>query len=144
MQLRYVLYASHLHQVMGLIELRNLLSQSQSNNARDNLSGFLHIEDQIVLQYLEGPPEKLGATLARIREDNQHNQFRILAEGSLERRYFDGWKMALVESAAVSLTDLLGSECQLVRDFADTNPNDLISFLSANASLLRERPRVHS
>ncbi len=142
MALRYLLYASRLAQPMGYDALRDLLNVSQRNNASAGLTGFLHIEGRVVLQYLEGPRHALEDTIERIRRDPRHNQFSVLAEGALERRYFDGWKMALVESTTLSLFDLLGAKCDAIPDITKLNPLDLISLLSANFSYLRHRPSV--
>jgi hypothetical protein len=127
---------------MNYEALKGLLEVSQRNNARAHLSGFLHIEGCVVLQYLEGPSEKLQHTVERIRHDPRHNEFSVLAEGTLERRHFEGWKMALVESTTLSLFDLMGAPCDDIPDVKQVNPHDLISLLSANASFLRVQPSV--
>ncbi|MGD9293827.1 MAG: BLUF domain-containing protein [Roseobacter sp.] len=142
MTLQYFLYASRLVQPMGYEALRDLLAVSQRNNAAAGLTGFLHIEGRVVLQYLEGPPTRLAETVEQIRHDPRHKEFAVLAEGALERRFFDGWKMALVESTTLSLFDLLGAKCHAVPDIRKLNPLDLISLLSANFSYLRNQPSV--
>lgn len=142
MALRYLMYASHLTIPMGFETLNELLLTSQNNNAKANLSGFLHIEDNIALQYLEGPELTLFQTVNRIRRDERHTDFSVLSEGDLEQRYFDGWKMAIVENATISLFDLMGTQTRGIRDVAQANPLDLISFLSANASFLRNQASV--
>ena len=142
MQLNYVLYASNLVENMGHRALNELLDVSQRNNSTMDISGFLHIENQIVLQYLEGPSNLLQHAVDRIREDPRHAEFSILSHGPTERRFFEGWNMALVESTTLSLFDLMGRQCERIVDVAKANPFDLISLLSANASLLRHRPSL--
>ncbi len=142
MDIHFILYASKLAAEMSHEDLNALLHTSQKNNARDGLTGFLQIEQKIVLQYLEGSPEGLLATIQRIRKDKRHSDFVILASGDVQDRYFDGWQMALVESATLSLFDLMGIAVTDVADVESMNPNDLISLLSANASYLRDRASV--
>jgi len=142
MHLAYLLYASRLKTSMGYDALKDLLEVSQRNNARAGLSGFLHIEGRVVLQYLEGPEDALDQTIKRIRRDPRHDEYAVLAEGQLERRYFEGWKMALVESTTLSLFDLIGQPCEEIPDVKQVNPDDLITLLSANASFLRVQPSV--
>lgn len=142
MHLEYLLYASRLKTPMGYEALKGLLDVSQRNNAKAGLSGFLHIEGCVVLQYLEGPSDALRQTVERIQHDPRHDEFAVLAEGCLEQRYFEGWKMALVESTTLSLFDLMGAPCEEIPDVKQVNPDDLITLLSANASFLRVQPSV--
>ena len=140
MGLHYLLYASRLVAPLGYEGLSTLLRTSQQRNAENGLTGFLHIEDKIVLQYLEGPPEALLSTIQRIRRDPRHRDFVVLAEDVLDQRFFEGWQMALVESSTLSLFDLLGVAIKDIPEVRDANPVDLIALLSANASFLRNRP----
>ena len=142
MTLHYLMYASCLTATLDFSALDNLLEVSQTNNAASGLTGFLHIENQIVLQYLEGPENALQQTVARIRNDPRHRQFSVISEGPLEHRHFDRWNMALVENATLSLFDLTGNPSDRIGDVARTRPGDLISFLAANASFLRDRPSI--
>lgn len=142
MSLHYLMYASRLTVPMGFEALNSLLQVSQHNNEHAQITGFLHIENEIALQYLEGPADQLHQTVDRIRKDDRHTEFSILAEGTLQRRHFDNWKMALVENTTLSLFDLMGTQTRAIRDVAKAHPLDLISFLSANASFLRHQPSV--
>ncbi|MEE4187961.1 MAG: BLUF domain-containing protein [Roseobacter sp.] len=142
MDLDYLLYASRLEEPMGYDALKRLLDVSQRNNAQSGLTGFLHIEGRVVLQYLEGPAGGLRSTIQRIQRDPRHSDFSILAEGHLEQRNFDGWKMALVESTTLSLFDLIGAPCEDIPDIEKVNPTDIITLLSANSSYLRHQPSV--
>lgn len=142
MHLEYLLYASRLTTAMDYEALKGLLEVSQRNNANADLSGFLHIEGRVVLQYLEGPPVSLRQTVRRIQRDPRHDEFAVLDEGTLERRHFEGWKMALVESTTLSLFDLMGQLCEDIPDVKQVNPDDLITLLAANASFLRVQPSV--
>ena len=140
MEIHYVLYASRLVAPLGHEGLLELLETSQARNRESGLTGFLHIENDIVLQYLEGPPEALLATIQRIRKDPRHRDFSVLSEDVIDQRFFEGWQMALVESATLSLFDLLGVQIRDLPTVREANPFDLITLLSANASFLRDRP----
>ncbi len=140
MDLNYVLYASHLTRPLTRLGLSGLLKESQSNNERNEITGFLHIENDIVLQYLEGPPEALLRLIQHIRKDDRHTDLQILDQGALETRHFEGWQMALVENTTLSLFDILGVKSGSVPEVTDANPLDLITLLSANASFLRNSP----
>ena len=138
----FFLYGSRLTQPLTYDGLRGLLEISQRNNARAGITGFLHLEDGIVIQFLEGPADALQDTINRIERDPRHNSFMVIERGVLERRYFDGWSMALVENTTLSLRDLVDTPNDKAPDFCKITADDLISLLSANASFLRERPSI--
>ena len=140
MEIHYVLYASRLVAPLGHDGLVDLLETSQRRNGDNVLTGFLHIENEIVLQYLEGPADNVARVMDSIRTDPRHTEFTVLAEDVTDQRFFDGWQMALVESATLSLFDLMGGETRDLATVCKVNPVDLITLLSANASFLRDRP----
>ncbi len=140
MEMHYLLYASRLVRPLGFEALSGLLANSQRRNAQNGLTGFLHIENDIVLQYLEGPPEGLLKTIQKIRKDPRHSDFVVLSEDAIDYRFFEGWQMALVESTTISLFDLLGVQVDELPVVTDANPIDLITLLSANAAYLRNSP----
>lgn len=138
----YLLYTSRLTTAMGYEALKDLLEISQRNNARDGVTGFLHIEGPVVLQYLEGAPDQVQRTLNRIRHDSRHESIEILTDGKVNDRFFEGWKMALVENTTFSLVDLMDAPDAAVADVSKINPTDLITLLSANDSYLRMQPSM--
>ena len=142
MALDYFLYSSTLTQPLSYDGLRGLLDTSRDNNARSGLTGCLHLEGHTVIQYLEGEMAALDETIARIRRDPRHTDFVQIERGALEQRYFEGWTMALVEIATLSLRDLLETPAHEVPDVRKIKADDLITLLSANASYLREQPSI--
>ncbi len=140
MKITYLLYASRLTAPLGHDGLTRLLAASQHNNKSSDVTGFLQIEDDIVLQYLEGPPDAVSSLIELIRRDPRHTDFVVLAADRLDQRYFEGWQMALVESTTLSLFDLLGVRIDNIPQVRSVNPVDLITLLSANASFLRNSP----
>jgi hypothetical protein len=141
MEIHYLLYASKLVAPLGHKAVAELLHTSQRNNALSGLTGFLQIENGIVLQYLEGPEEGLLVTIQKIRKDPRHRNFEILAQDVTDRRFFDSWNMAYVDAGTLSLFDLIGASTGEVPVASDVDPLDLIKLLAANASYLSERPR---
>lgn len=142
MHLSYVLYSSQLTAAFDQRTLSDILDTSQRNNARDGLSGFLHVEAPNIVQFIEGPFTKLHATLDRIRHDPRHTDMKVLSEGTFDQRYFEDWKMALVDYTTFSLADLAEIKKGKLDDMESFDPLDLISVLSANASYLRMQPQA--
>ncbi len=73
--------------------LYNILSVSRSLNERDGLTGALLCRADVYLQLLEGPPDKVEATFARIRKDDRHLDAQILLSGPIDTRLFPDWAM---------------------------------------------------
>jgi hypothetical protein len=73
--------------------LYSILSVSRSLNERDGLTGALLCRADVYLQLLEGPPDKVEATYARIRKDDRHLDAQILVSGPIKARLFPKWAM---------------------------------------------------
>ncbi len=108
------------------------------HNKKQHLTGFLHRESDIFLQYIEGPGEMLDQTMARIERDERHTDVQILHRGEIAARHFPDWQMGFVDSSQLTLASLLlvdGRSLNLLtQDWFD-----LVVFLSNNADALRGR-----
>ena len=93
MNLEFALYTSVTKGTMSPQAILNILAVSKKNNRRHGISGFLHYDRGVVLQYLEGPREALLSRLARITADKRHTDMRIIAEGTIDYRFFPDWSM---------------------------------------------------
>lgn len=114
-----------------------ILKVSQRNNARADISGFLHREGDHFIQFLEGPKTRLLDTLARIGRDTRHCAFEIIQSGPAKARMLPDWKMGFTDPAQLHLSELLDvSSSQL--EITAIDPFDLVIFLVNNARSLRE------
>ena len=75
--------------------LADILRASQKNNARDGITGMLLYADGNFLQVLEGPPEAVERTFARIERDPRHTQVIVMSDEPTQRRDFADWSMGL-------------------------------------------------
>lgn len=116
----------------------SILQSCIANNAKEGLTGFLHREGQAFLQYLEGSPEALERTMARIEKDPRHDEIELVGQGDLTTRFFPDWQMGFVVGGAMALADFLEREENGWR-FVIEDPYDLIVFLSTNGELLRDK-----
>lgn len=74
-------------------DLSGILQQSRHNNALDGITGILWSDGLNFLQVIEGPPESVAATFARIRVDSRHHHVRVLRHWTIPRREFGDWTM---------------------------------------------------
>jgi hypothetical protein len=74
-------------------ELKEILSASQVNNARNHITGMLLYSEDTFLQVLEGEREMLDKTYERILDDTRHKGVIELDRGEITERNFPGWSM---------------------------------------------------
>ena len=88
-----ILYISTITPAATIV-VPQILSVSQSNNARDGLSGLLFFNGKRFLQVLEGPENAMAAVIDRIRADRRHRAIVILSDRMVADREFGTWAMA--------------------------------------------------
>lgn len=93
MQTGFFLYRSIARLPDGERGLRAVLDEARERNRRLELTGYLHLEDGIFFQWLEGPPGPLAEVAAMIERDPRHRDLRYLSRGMQPARRFDGWRM---------------------------------------------------
>jgi hypothetical protein len=75
--------------------LRGILMDARRCNVRDGITGALICRDDLFLQMLEGPEDRVAAAFARIRRDDRHVEVQLLLAETIapERRLFGQWAM---------------------------------------------------
>lgn len=76
------------------IDPKAMLAKARRNNGRDGITGMLYFDGTRFMQAMEGPPEKIEATLARISADSRHRALVLLSRRTIEVREFGEWAMA--------------------------------------------------
>ncbi len=135
--MHYLLYTSQALIPDTPAEHDAILQSCHRNNAAAGLTGFLVREGGHFIQYLEGPEAAIRATLNRIACDPRHTGLRVLCEGGLDAKRLPDWQMGFGDTAVVPLSEVLtlpapGAPLEI------DDPFDLIVFMVANSSALRE------
>lgn len=73
--------------------LSGILLDARRCNERDGITGALIARQDLYLQLLEGPHEKVMATYQRIKQDDRHLDLVPLVNRSIKARMFPGWAM---------------------------------------------------
>lgn len=96
-QLTGVLYVSSASGPMTTASLAGLLAVSRDCNRAAGVSGLLLYRSGNFMQYLEGPPDAIAQTKARIYRDPRHNGIITIAELTVSKRRFANWAMGFAD-----------------------------------------------
>lgn len=73
--------------------LAGILLDARRCNRRDGVTGSLICREDLYLQLLEGPEDKVEACFARIGKDDRHLNVRLISRRMVEARLFPQWAM---------------------------------------------------
>jgi hypothetical protein len=96
MTLTRMIYYSERNSAVSM-DLSQVLATSHKNNARDNITGFLHYNGVHFLQVLEGGRAQLSACYHRIVSDTRHNNIVLIQYVDVRERLFPTWSMGVHE-----------------------------------------------
>lgn len=128
--MEYLVYKSRALVAPGSAACRDIVALSQASNAYLGLTGFLHAEEGLFIQYLEGAPEQLWALYEHISLDLRHTDVVLLGQGELKKPRFEGWSMGYSESNVLSFADFL-EEVSFCKPVEDASSAEAIIFLMA-------------
>ncbi|WP_439143233.1 BLUF domain-containing protein [Planktotalea sp.] len=132
MDINFVLYRSKAKRHLRGRVVSEIVRVSLLNNQRNGLTGFLHTDKDHFLQYLEGPKEPLMRRLSIIQQDERHNTFNILADGTLDERLFPHWDMGQIELLQTQF-NLSSIDMGWMRPGQDVDPLPLLTAFAAHA-----------
>lgn len=132
MQISYALYKSRARKPVTEELVIDILAASARHNPHEGLTGFLHVEQDRFLQYLEGPPGPLARKIGRIRKDRRHDRFAILAEGKTDERLFPHWDMGRIDPSLLPSDAVLASKPWLRKRFS-ADPLEIIMAFARHA-----------
>lgn len=111
---------------------RALVELARRRNEEHDLTGFLHHDDGFFFQWLEGHPDPLASTMARIELDPRHRNLVHLARGVGQgRRFCD--RMGYSTRADASVLRWLADHAVTVRE-RTRYATALLSFLQERAN----------
>jgi hypothetical protein len=73
--------------------LAGILLDARRCNMRDGITGSLVCREDLYLQLLEGPQDKVEACFARIRQDDRHLNVRLKSRRMVDTRILPHWAM---------------------------------------------------
>ena len=73
--------------------LNGILADARTYNPKNNITGALICREDIFLQLLEGPEDKLLLTYDKILNDDRHLDIELLVKELCDDRLFPNWSM---------------------------------------------------
>lgn len=133
--MNYLIYSSTALVAPGSAACRDIVTVSQRNNDGLGLTGFLHAEEGLFIQYLEGPSGPLWGLYERLHLDCRHEDLVLLGQGDVRKRRFRDWRLGYSEAAVMSFADFL-DEVSVVR------PGEQMPGLAAIMFLMAASTRI--
>lgn len=106
--MHYIIYLSAGVNWFNESELKDILTVSNVNNIRDNITGLLLYGEGNFIQLLEGEENDIQKTFNKINEDQRHKGITHIASGELKERNFPDWAMGFRSIDSVSLNQFNG------------------------------------
>lgn len=103
-----LVYLSAASQPLTGVELGRILETSRRNNRAADVTGLLLHAEGSFLQVLEGPPDAVASTFARIGRDPRHHKLVQIFHGPIVGRSFAAWQMGYEEPRDAQRAMLVG------------------------------------
>lgn len=87
------------------LEASGALATFAAKNRERGLTGYLHLEDGVFYQYLEGPAGALTEVWRAIQADPRHRDVTLVSRGPIGCRRFARWAMGYDAGESRSLFD---------------------------------------
>ncbi|MEO9514343.1 MAG: BLUF domain-containing protein [Paracoccaceae bacterium] len=102
-----VFYTSDLTNGVDRSMIENILCASRKNNERDDITGFLILHENKIMQLLEDPEDEVEACVKRIAQDPRHRTTGRIMKSMATQRAFKGWSMgcANIEDMSPAVSD---------------------------------------
>ena len=130
--LRFLLTRSRARVDCRSSDAAEIYLSARRNNQSAGVTGFLHREDDIFVQYLEGRAPILTGLLAGLRRDWRHGTLEVLRRDTLHRRLFRDWDMAVADHEMRSYR-LYQTARGATGDIAEATADQLTDFFAAMA-----------
>ncbi len=102
MKLYRLIYTSDKFEYLGLADLREILAESEKNNAKLGITGLLLVLDKKFFQVLEGPSTEMNTLYEKIMRDLRHKNPNLLSYTQIHDRQFKEWSARGVNLASMN------------------------------------------
>lgn len=111
-------------------ECQSIVTISHLKNAIAGITGFLHAEDGLFIQYIEGSAEPLWKLYIRLHFDERHQNLELLGQGEITRPRFKKWSLGYSQKDIMSFRDFM-AEATIKKSPKDASCSEAVWFLMA-------------
>lgn len=122
------------------LQLANIISSARKSNAERGISGQLHYENGLFLQWIEGETTQIEGLWKKIFIDNRHSRLTKMFSGEISIRSFGNWDMQFSDQKDGFLLDYIQSREISLENRTTGDASRLIAFLKDTVSTDRYRP----
>lgn len=115
------------------VKFRVILEQARARNSNMAVTGYLHWEDGVFHQWVEGPEAELRIIERCIDESKSHHGQTVLSRDIYATRQFPGWHMALGISEKHSLFSFIATNGVGTLDHAEY-ATGVLAFMRAQST----------
>ncbi len=119
MRIKQLVYASRQAVEFDGLRLVSLLYTARDRNAALGITGVLLYSNGLFVQCLEGPPENVDATYAKISLDPRHRELVVLQTIETDERHFESWMMGCAKVSDYQALELTRAQWQSASDAMD-------------------------
>ena len=105
--IHYMIYRSQTDLTPSDDAYQHIIDRARARNFNLDITGFLHWEDGIFHQWIEGPAAELSIVEQIILSDKRHRTITVLDRGHALEREFEGWSMAANKLEKSSLFEFI-------------------------------------
>ncbi|SHE36010.1 Sensors of blue-light using FAD [Loktanella atrilutea] len=126
--MEYLVYRSEALVTPESPECQSIVTISHLKNTLAGITGFLHAEDGVFIQYIEGPAEPLWQLYNRLHSDDRHRNLELLGHGVISRPRFKKWRLGYSQTEIASFRDFMG-EVSAEKSLKDASCAEAVYFL---------------
>lgn len=106
--LERIVYQSTATQDFGSLALFKLLTEAQTRNAEQQITGHLLYLNGQFTQCFEGPSDQVELLWQSLQRDKRHTNIELLVRDTTEERRFAGWTMAFSTCSSLYVHGMKG------------------------------------
>ena len=106
--MHHIVYVSSTVGVTDEHVLKQILTQSRTNNKVHHITGVLLLSEDKWMQVLEGNREEVATMFRTIEQDPRHTNVCKLSDGPIAGRSFADWSMGFTTALPEELERMLG------------------------------------
>ena len=125
-----LLYYSFCDDELDTVVLRFIMERARIRNQRKQVTGQLHFENGLFLQWIEGAEKDIDDVFGYIQNDPHHGNIQIVKRNPIPLRQFTGWDMAFSNNENTSLLSFMSKNGLSLEDQDDETAQGLVNFLN--------------